>query len=175
MEYWEKRFSDEGKIWGDTPSKSAYHALKLFKKLDIKTILIPGSGYGRNSRLFSDCKFDITGIEISNIALDIAENFDRNTKFIRGSILEIPFSNKKYDAIYCFNVLHLLIKEDRSRFLRKCFNFLNYDGYIYFTVFSEKEKSFGKGKEIERNTFESKPGRPVHYFTLNEKQSLCNW
>jgi len=32
-------------------------------------------------------------------------------------------------------------------------------------VFSEKEDSYGKGAETEKNTFESKPGRPVHYFT----------
>jgi hypothetical protein len=36
---------------------------------------------------------------------------------------------------------------------------------MFFAVFSEKEASYGKGKEVERNTFASKPGRPVHYFT----------
>jgi hypothetical protein len=35
-------------------------------------------------------------------------------------------------------------------------------------VFSEKEPSFGKGRETELNTFESKPGRPVHYFTHDD-------
>ncbi|MHA1534628.1 MAG: class I SAM-dependent methyltransferase, partial [Promethearchaeota archaeon] len=32
-------------------------------------------------------------------------------------------------------------------------------------VFSDTESSFGKGTQIEQNTFESKPWRPVHYFT----------
>lgn len=172
MEYWDKRFSSEGRIWGDDPSKSAYHALKLFKRHDIKTILVPGSGYGRNSKLFSISNYEVAGIEISKTAFDIAKNFDRKSMFIRGSILDIPFSNKLYDAIYCFNVLHLLIEEDRLKFLKKCFNLLNYGGYVYFTVFSEKEKSFGSGKEIENNTFESKPGRPVHYFTRNDLKNL---
>ncbi len=35
-------------------------------------------------------------------------------------------------------------------------------------VFSDDENSFGKGRMIEPNTFESKPGRPVHYFTKND-------
>ena len=46
------------------------------------------------------------------------------------------------------------------------------NGFAFFTVFSEEEPSFGKGKELELNTFESKPGRPTHYFTeedLNEQ------
>ena len=168
MEYWDKRFSDEGKIWGNKASKSAHYALKLFKKYDIKTILIPGSGYGRNSKLFSNANFKVTGIEISKIALELAKTFDTKTLFYEGSILNMPFSNDIYDAIYCFNVLHLFTKQDRFIFLRKCFKLLNVGGYIFFTVFSEKEHSFGKGKQLEDNTFESKPGRPTHYFTQND-------
>jgi SAM-dependent methyltransferase len=168
MEYWDKRFLDGGKIWGDKPSKSAYHAIKLFKEHNVKKILIPGSGYGRNSKLFSTSEFEVTGIEISKIAIELARNFDKNTRFFKGSVFSIPFSNNNYDAIYCFNVLHLFLKEDRFNFLRNCFNQLKAGGYIYFTVFSEKEQSFGKGRQIEHNTFESKPGRPTHYFTQND-------
>jgi hypothetical protein len=38
-------------------------------------------------------------------------------------------------------------------------------GLAYFTVFSNKESTFGQGNETEPNTFESRPNRPVHYFT----------
>jgi hypothetical protein len=31
-------------------------------------------------------------------------------------------------------------------------------------VISELESSYSKGRQIESGTFESKPGRPVHYF-----------
>ena len=82
--------------------------------------------------------------------------------------MDLSVSNKNYDAIYCFNVLHLFLKEDRLKFLNKCLELLSNEGYVYFTVFSEKERSFGKGKQIENNTYESKPGRLVHYFTQND-------
>ena len=39
------------------------------------------------------------------------------------------------------------------------------NGLMYFTVFSEKEASYGKGKKVEKDTYESKPGRSTHYFT----------
>jgi len=174
MEYWDKRFSDEGKIWGEKPSKSAYYAIKFFKKYDIKTILIPGSGYGRNSKLFSNANFEVTGIEISRIALELARNFDTKTQFFEGSVLNMPFSNDIYDAIYCFNVLHLFTKQDRFKFLKKCFNQLKVGGYVYFTAFSEKENSFGKGEQVEDNTYESKPGRLAHYFTRNDLKEHFN-
>ncbi len=64
-EYWDKRFKEEGKIWGESPSKSAYYALGLFRGHDIKSILVPGSGYGRNTKLFSSLGFKVVGIEIS--------------------------------------------------------------------------------------------------------------
>jgi len=35
----------------------------------------------------------------------------------------------------------------------------------YFLLFSELESSYGSGEEVEPDTFESKPGKPVHYFT----------
>jgi len=85
--------------------------------------------------------------------------------------MEIPFDKNIYDAIYCFNLLHLFRKNDRKEFINKCKNKIKEEGYMFFAVFSNKENSYGKGKEVEKNTFESKPGRPVHYYT---KKDLIN-
>jgi len=164
-EYWQKRYVKDGKIWGNSPSKTAEHVFNLFRERNVKKILIPGAGYGRNSKLFSDNNFDVVGIEISEDACNNAKNHDPDTKFIMGNVLDMPFDNESYDAIYCFNVLHLFLQDERNLFLKKCYSKLNADGYVYFVVFSEKEKSHGKGKEIEINTYESKPGRPIHYFS----------
>jgi len=164
-DYWNQRFSNEGKIWGHKPSSTAIYALDLFQKYHIKKIFIPGAGYGRNSKLFSNHNFDVVGMEISEIAYNIAKTYDNKTKFILGSILDIPLNEEFYDAIYCYNTLHLFLREDRIKFLRNCYIQLKPNGFIYFVVFSDKEQSFGKGKQIEENTYESKPGRPTHYFT----------
>jgi len=164
-EYWQTRYLKDGKIWGIAPSKTTKHALSLFQEKNVKDILVPGAGYGRNSRLFSDNNFDVVGIEISDDACNIAKSHDPKTKFIKGSVLDMPFDNESYDAIYCFNLLHLFLQNERNLFLKNCYSKLNADGLVYFVVFSEKEKSYGKGKEIEINTYESKPGRPIHYFS----------
>jgi SAM-dependent methyltransferase len=165
QEYWESRYLGEGKIWGESPSTSAHAALQLFRKHRVKTVLVPGSGYGRNTGLFSSAGFDVTGIEISETAFKMAGQFDPRSKFYQGSVLDMSFDNRRYDAIYCFNVLHLFRQPERELFLNQCFGKLTKRGLAYFTVFSEKESSFGQGAETEPNTFESKPGRPVHYFT----------
>ena len=164
-EYWDERFQTEGKIWGEKPSSTAIYALELFKREGIKSLLVPGSGYGRNTKLFSTSGFTVTGIEISQSAAEMAERHDPTARVLRGSVLDIPLDAEIYDGIYCFNVLHLFRRSERIRFLNKCKKQLTGEGMAFFTVFSEVEPSFGKGKEIEENTFESKPGRPVHYFT----------
>lgn len=163
--YWDDRFSKGGKIWGNLPSKSALYCLDLFKKQKIKDILVPGSGYGRHTRFFSNNMYKVVGIEISETAFELSKKFDPKTKYINSSVLEVDEWTQKFDAIFCFNVLHLFTINDRINFLKICYNQLSPGGVCFFTVFSEKETSFGKGKEIEKHTFESKPGRPTHYFT----------
>ena len=164
-EYWESRFSEEGKIWGELPSRSAHDALRLFLANEVKTVLVPGSGYGRNTKLFSASGLDVTGIEISVSAFTMALQFDPRSRFYHDSVLDMSFDNQKYDAIYCFNVLHLFCQSERELFLRQCAGKLKSQGLAFFVVFSDQESSFGQGQETEPNTFESKPGRPVHYFT----------
>ncbi len=166
--YWNKRFSEGGKIWGVKPSKTAYYARDLFKNLDITSVIVPGSGYGRNTKLFSKYRFNVTGVEISDDAVKEALKFDPKTKFYRTSALEIDSINGKFDAVYCFNLLHLFREKERLQFIEKCNKILNDEGFAFFAVFSDKENSYGKGKEIEKNTFETKPGRPAHYFTRED-------
>lgn len=165
MEYWNNRYLDNGKIWGTEPSKTALYALKLFKKYDIIKILIPGSGYGRHTKFFSKNEYEVTGIEISETAMNIAKGFDSDSKLILGSVLNMPFNDERYDAIFCHSFLHLLLRNERGLFIEKCYNQLRDGGLAFFTVFSEQESSFGRGAKIEENTFESKLYRPTHYFT----------
>ena len=167
-EYWDERFRAEGRIWGDTPSPTAHHALELFRQNNVRSLLVPGSGYGRNTRLFSQSGFRVTGVEISPLACEMSREFDPQTRVFNSSVLDMSFDTDEYDAVYCFNVLHLFCEKDRQLFIRQCTNKLKKSGHMYFTVFSDLETTYGKGREIERNTFESKPGRPTHYFTEDD-------
>ena len=105
------------------------------------------------------------GIEISKRAIEIAREYNVNIRYFYGSILDMPFDSEKYDSIFCFNVLHLFLKEERKVVIDKFRNQLKEHGYGFIVVMSELEESFGKGKEIEPNTNESRIGKPIHYFT----------
>ncbi len=166
--YWNQRFQNEGYVWGTAPSPTAEHATAIFRKNRVRKILIPGSGYGRNTRIFSEAGFEVTGIEISDTACEMARDYDPQSRIYNGSVLDMPSALDQYDAIYCYNVLHLFREKERKLCLQQCTDRVKGNGLLYFTVFSDREPSFGRGQEVEKNTFESRPGRPVHYFSETE-------
>ncbi len=163
--YWNARFSGEFQIWGVQPSQTCEIAEGLFKLHDVQKLLVPGSGYGRNSKFFSSLGYQVLGIEVSDVAFDQARVFDQNSQFINASILDVELEENNFDAIYCFNMLHLFLQNHRKDIVDKFHSWLKLGGVVFSVVFSEKEQSFGKGVVVEDNTYESKPGRPTHYFT----------
>ena len=167
-DYWNTQFSKHRYIWGESPSKSAEIALSLFRKHKINRILVPGSGYGRNSKLFSTSGFDVTGIEISEEACALAQEYDPATKLHTGSFLDDDLVRGQYQGIYCFNVLQLFLKPDRIRFVRKSAQLLSPKGLMFFTGISDQDDSFGQGEEVEENTFAVKPDKILHFFTPDD-------
>ena len=163
--FWEERYAAEGAIWGDRPSKSVERAHALFRQLGSQTLLIPGSGYGRNAQFFAGTGYDVTGIEVSKTALAIAQSQSPGCRYIHASVLDDVLTGETFDAIYCFNVLHLFLAAERRDMIRRCQRWLRLGGLAFFVVFSEKEATYGRGKAVEPETFETRPGRPAHYFT----------
>lgn len=167
-DFWNTQFSNHRYIWGESPSKSAEIALSRFGQYQVNKILVPGSGYGRNSRLFSTAGFDVTGIEIAEEACRLAQEYDPATKLYHGSFLDDNLVQGQYQGIYCFNVLQLFLKTDRNRFVDKSAQLLSPKGLMFFTGISDQDASFGQGEEVEENTFAVKPDKILHFFTLDD-------
>jgi len=164
-DFWDARFQREGEVWGNISSATAVYALALFKVHGINKLLVPGSGYGRNTKLFASAGLDVTGIDISPVVCDMAASFDTASVFHTASVLDMSFLDNDFDAIYCFNTLHLFYQKERIKFIDECGRRIKDGGLLFFTGFSEDEPSFGKNRSAEKNTYESRPGRPTHYFT----------
>lgn len=162
--YWESRFKEEGAMWRFEPSDSALIALELFNSEKIKNILIPGVGYGRNAKLFFDNGFKVTGIEISESAIELAKTHGLNFKIHHGSVTSMPFDNKKFDGIFCYALIHLLNKIERLSFLQSCYNQLKQDGLMFFVIASKQVSMYGSGKYLSRDRFEISKGLKVFFY-----------
>lgn len=169
--YWQERYFQEGRIWGDKPSPTASLAAELFQRHGVQRVLVPGAGYGRNAALLAQAGFTVTGVEISEEAIRLAAQTAPGLTYLHGSFLEVLMEPRAFDAVYCFNILHLFLKADRQRFIQRCRDCLRDGGLVFAAVFSDEEPSYGRGPRLEEDTFESKAGRPVHYFSATDLDS----
>lgn len=66
-------------------------------------ILVPGMGEGRNALFLAEMGFDVTGIDISEVAVHRAEALAKNRnitiKSVISDVLRYPFEREHYDAI----------------------------------------------------------------------------
>jgi len=164
-EFWETAFSNKQEMWGMNPVKSAELTKNFFVKKAVTNLLIPGIGYGRNAQIFKENGIDVTGIEISKTAIELAhKNYGTDLNIYHGSVTQMPFDDKKYDGIFCYALIHLLDKNDRVKLIRNCYNQLTKNGYMFFTAINKNAVNYGKGKLIEKDRYEYHEGVKIFYY-----------
>ncbi|SFC51875.1 Methyltransferase domain-containing protein [Flagellimonas taeanensis] len=164
-EFWEEAFKAKKEMWGLEPAKSTFLTNDFFIEHNIKNVLIPGIGYGRNAQIFIDSGMTVTGIEISQTAIDLAhEHFGSELKIYHGSVTEMPFDNKLYDGIFCYGLIYLLDKDERKKLIQSCFNQLTENGFMVFTAITKDAQTYGQGTEISKDRFEMFGGVKIFFY-----------
>ena len=169
--YWENRFKKDKILWGIKPSNIVINCEKIFKEYNVKNILIFGIGYGWNGKYFIENGYNVDGIELSNEAIKLGKEYCPKINFINGSVLNIDL-DKKYDAVFCFSIIHLFQKNDRQNILENCIKHCKEDGLIAISNCSIKDKSYKIGNKIEENTYEVKKGKNIHFFNEEEMEFI---
>jgi SAM-dependent methyltransferase len=163
-EFWESSFIEKQMMWGLEPADSAILANDFFLEKKVKDILLPGIGYGRNAKIFLDNGINVTGIEISRTAIDLARQNGLDIPIYHGSVTDMPFDNKLYDGIFCFALIHLLNRREREKLIKDCYSQLKPNGYMIFTAVSKKVPMFGKRKQLSKDRFEIMEGVKMFFY-----------
>jgi SAM-dependent methyltransferase len=164
-EFWEAAFSEKREMWGFEPANSAILTKDFFVEKSVKNILIPGIGYGRNAQIFIDAGIDVTGIEISGTAIDMARKHYGNTMTIfHGSVTDMPFDTYRYEGIFCYALIHLLDDGERKKLIQDCYDQLANDGCMVFTVISKEASTYGQGKFISKDRYEIFDGVNMFFY-----------
>lgn len=172
MEFWEENFIDKQEMWGFMPAKSAELTKNFFVEENIKKILVPGFGYGRNAKIFSDEGIQITGIEISKTAIALSKkHYGNEIKVFHGSVTDMPFDTVKYEGIFSYALIHLLDEQDRIKLIEDCYNQLTEGGFMVFTAITKEAPNFGKGKFISEDRYEFHRGAKIFYYDRNSVQT----
>jgi len=165
QQFWETSFTNHRAIWGQQPATSALITSDLFVAAGIKDVLIPGVGYGRNAEPFLAQQMMVTGIEISETAVEMAKTtYGNKLRLYHGSVTDMPFETKQYDGIFCHALLHLFNPTQRAQLLKACYEQLSEGGYMVFTVVTVHSPNYGRGKEIATNTYEITKGGQIYFY-----------
>lgn len=139
--------------------------MRLFEQNELHKILIPGFGYGRNAEVFIENGYEVTGIEISETATELAKkHFGKDIKIHHGSVSFMPFDTELYDGIYSYALLHLLNETERKKFVQDCYTQLKSGGYMIFVSLAKSDFRYGKGEEVMRDTFEMPYGVTLFFY-----------
>lgn len=131
---------------------------------DDEAVLETGCGNGKTLKSLPP---KAVGIDISKEAVTLAGG-----NCVVGDVRNLPFKDEVFDAVMCFHVLGHLNFEDRIKSVNEMFRVLKKGGRIYFKAFSVQDFRFGKGKEVEKNSFLKGDGITTHYFEPEEVGAL---
>lgn len=164
------------------PVPFVVEVLPTFKRYKIKRVLDLGCGAGRHSVYLAENRFDVIGVDISENALRMANEWVRkekltNVAFMRATMTDIPFSDCHFDAVISVSVIHHAVKKDIMEIIDEVYRTLKKNGLFLTNLVSVKNHRYGAGKKVEVGTFrvfedfEEKRFEELHHFFTRQEVS----
>lgn len=170
-EFWEAAFKSKQRMWGEQPTAAALATCAHFKSLGFRKILLPGFGYGRNAQPFLENGFEVTGIEISQHAIELAhQRLGAEIKVFHGSVADMPFDQDLYDGVFCHALIHLLGSAARHHLLAICHAQLQHGGLMVFTTITKHASTYGVGEQLGKDLFKTKDGVELFFYDAESIQ-----
>ena len=131
----------------ETPPDVLVNLVESGKVKPCKTIDL-GCGMGNYSIYLASLGFEVTGIDNSPTAINVARinakkkgvKCDFFVANVLGNLNEV---NGKFDFAYDWELLHHIFPEQRQRYIKNVYKMLNPRGKFFSVCFSEKDSHFG--------------------------------
>ena len=132
-------------------------------------VLDAGCAAGRDSELFRQRGFEVTGVDLSKRLLDIARQQYPDIDFIMADFLNLPFKNQAFDAVWAHqSLLHLETVDNVKNALKEFRRVLKVDGILLVLV----KAKIGNDKTAIVSDAYSNHDRFFQYFTKDEIKDL---
>lgn len=143
---------------------------KYFNKED--KLLDIGCGTGRVTiSLFKEGYINIVGLDIEEEFIKYAKNINKDIPFYCESILNTHFEDNIFNnAIFSFNGLMTLSKENQIKALNEISRILKNDGYFIFTTYDYL--SYSGEKELSKQLINNNTGLTLYIPTIEEIKEL---
>lgn len=160
---WISNFMDQQQLWGTEPTPSASLVKECFDAKSIRKIFIPG--IGNHAAVFRDESYQLAGSHHLPTVIETAsKHLGAQHKFHLGTHADMPFDNETYEGIYAHDMIHLLNKDERAKFIQDCHQLLEDNGYMVFTAFTKAASIYGQGKYISKDRYEFPNGNTYFFY-----------
>ncbi len=178
MKSWREIYQ-AGKVVQGKPSADVISLVPRLKQMGATTILDHGCGTGRHIKYLVEQDFIVTGTDYSAEALSLAKQSlgqQENFALVNCGMGEIPVKNNSFDAIISIQTIQHGLKSERDQAFTEIKRTLKTGGLLLLRTISQKHLVYGKGTEVEPDTFhqiEELPdgNTPHHYFSEEEVKS----
>jgi cyclopropane fatty-acyl-phospholipid synthase-like methyltransferase len=178
---WDKVYSKDSAFFGENPSDFAQKCYCDFKKYGVMRILELGCGQGRDTMFFASNGLDVHAVDSSKVAIEnIFQKIGKRNISLHLRHFEVkqalPFVSSYFDAIYSHMFYNMRFTDEELRFLfTESSRVLKNNGLLYFSVRSDKDAQYNKGKKINDKTYEIN-GFQIRFFTKEQIESfLANY
>jgi len=161
--YMKKRF---GGTWYPTEGLVRFTARYLRRRVGIKEydikrnvrrILDAGCGNGKHVVFLAEQGFEVYGVDISEEAIKIASawlSLKRLKATLQvGDITSLPYPDEYFDVIISHGVLDHIAFPEAKKAVQEFNRVCSKGAYIYITLRSTEDSEYGRGKEVDKNTF----------------------
>jgi len=93
--------------WLD-PAAMAYQYGFFNGNLSGPRILDAGCGPGRDAKFFTEARYEVTGIDLSSVFLDIAQSLVPRARFAQMDMRRLAFADRTFHGVWaCASLLHI--------------------------------------------------------------------
>ena len=177
---WDKIYKQQGEIQYEILS-SVFLAVKIFKEYKCKKIMDLGCGTGRHTIFLAKNDFNVIASDISETGLKTTENKAnklglKNIEYLQNDMRNIPLSENTLDGLLCVWTTGHGMLIDVEKNVEEIYRILKPNGIVIIDYVSIDDKHYGKGREIEVNTFldnmEGEEKIPHHYSSKIELENM---
>lgn len=148
--YWNKIYSK--KTESGEPSLFAKEAERYMKPAS--TVVDLGCGSGRDSLFFARCNHKVLAVDLSSEAIRIInQTAPKITAIKEDFVMFLGNHVDAFDYLYSRFSLHAISADHEQSFVKHAYDALKSGGILFIEARSVQDERFGKGEEIEKNTF----------------------
>ena len=180
-EVWNKVYNSDNRFFGEEPSNFALLCINHMKANNVKKVLELGAGHGRDTIFFASNGIEVEALDYSSTAIDILNKIaeEKRLSIIKSQTFDVaknplPFADGYFDAVYSHMLFNMRFSEEELHFaFSEIRRVLKPKGLNFFSVRNSNDKSYGKGREVDKGIFDI-DGFQIRFFTEKQIQGLVS-